>query len=856
MNVYIKKRGRGIAWCYTLFLSLMFLLPQELFAVVETVRYTMNPEDVTCISTIIGGEKYTRVEWKDKFSTQQEEGAPDIPCDHVSFLVPQNTQNFRVSVSTPNGNSVTRILGERVMPVQPMVSLNANPEDIKFVKADQSLYDNISVPHAEVMGDGFIFGNQHIVQVAVYPISYSDLDKTIRIESEIELSLEYDNCEASELTDTPLFPGSKSSDIEEAISQINFINTNSAARTITQQHDGVIVIPPASNQYYIIIPEKLLEGINDLVIWKKQKGYDVTVTTIESILSDPSYKIGTKIGPVSYIRDEAESLRTYLKDVFQQKGLFYCLLVGDWRTSMPIRKFYDPDFSEDEIMKNNYNGEYSVPSDDYFSDLTSSFTLNNSYTTSDQYLGKVSNKVWPDIYVGRLLCSSNDELHNYFEKLRIYESNPGFGDDDYLGTALYFENNPDCDGKGNSSLTSLVGKSVEPMNRLDIFTNILYARDRDVEQGYTEHTMPMMGCDIIRYMHRTGFNSWLGHGHPAGILTCGGNHFIIPISSYTRGVDGQVGRKEDENFIDKLNGLDMMDNVNYPSVAYSNACAIAPFDCMEEEHHIFDIPYNMAGAYTVSGLYGGVGIIANTRSAYIGPGQALQSQFNWQLSVCPQYGVSHIIAKYLCDSNDLRSKKSLNFIGDPEFNMWFNKPIRLNSKTLGKNMDLDLSDPNLYMSEVSIYDGQNVVYRSTITEKSLVLPTTVLNTMPVVSIWKINCLPIIKLYAPTGIFSNVRRRYMPNEAYLGVYQESNLSAPCIINNQSVIEIDAMKTVEIEDGFHVEAQGKVEISAQEEIRVSGELVRDGGEANLISRNVVLDTGFKIDKGAVLTINTFK
>ena len=97
---------------------------------------------------------------------------------------------------------------------------------------------------------------------------------------------------------------------------------------------------------------------------------------------------------------------------------------------------------------------------------------------------------------------------------------------------------------------------------------------------------------------------------------------------------------------------------------------------------------------------------------------------------------------------------------------------------------------------------------------------------------------------------------MPNEAYLGVYQESNLSAPCIINNQSVIEIDAMKTVEIEDGFHVEAQGKVEISAQEEIRVSGELVRDGGEANLISRNVVLDTGFKIDKGAVLTINTFK
>ena len=856
MNTYIKNRGQGVALFYTLFLSLLFLLPQKAIAVVETVHYSMNPEDVVCTPQLYeNGTPYFSVEWKGHGYQEYAQNTSNYLNEYIYYLVPKNTNNFRVSVVATPGHTVCHNLSDMEIPTKYTPPRYPELEDFNMEEIDPSFLASSTGIKADVESDGFIFGDWHIVRVKVCPLKYSsDPQKSLRIEPELDITLEYDECDIENIKESIIQPGYVSSEITEVLSSIEFINRKTANDLIMNHISKTFFYQSTPiDKYYIIVPESLEDSVQDLAIWKSQKGYDVIVKTVEDILSDPMYKVGGKSAITGEeIVDEASSLRTYLQQQFKMNGVFYCFLIGDWRTSMPIRKYAD---ASESTIQYNFNCDDFTPSDDYFSDLTSHITYDTIKSDTGALAANLNRDFYPDIFVGRLLCSTDQEVRNYFEKLRIYESFPGKGDDDYLTTAMYFENNPRWK-VDKTDLCSLVGLSVESMEELDIFSNIIYARDIDETQGYTSTSMPMLGKDIIRYMRRTGYNSWCGHGHPVGILTSGGYNFIIPQNSYTRGVDGQVSRRESEEDVD--NGLDLIDNVNYPAITYSVGCSIAPFDRFEEGEYIYDIPYNMAGAYTVSGLNGGVAIIANSRDAGVYNGMALQYAFSKQVKITPKLGIARGISKLFCQASKVSTlpklqatKKMSNLIGDPELAMWLNKPNKFcMAEDSGHILNIKNIDNN--GAQYTVYDGNTWVYRF-ISDGT---PDPSLGTyesyMPLISVWKQGYLPKLTLYAREGNFTNVKKKYFAQDAIFG---SADTSKQCVVGKDASVEIDVMTAIEINDGFHAGNGGKVDIICHDNITASGELVKAGGEVHLRGEKIVLEAGFKVESGGLINLSTF-
>lgn len=848
----VKRTCMLYALVVWILLGFFSMYPISGFAVVETVRYSINPSDIEFRDTIApDGNTYTFIKWNGK-SSFMEAGSPDIPYDNVMFHVPQNTCNFRVTVALPDAK-LRHKLSYPVVPVQPPVSLNEESCDMTYVKADSLLYRNNGGVLAEVGSDGFIFGNQHIVNVLVYPIAYYDDKQIVQIFSDLELRLEYDYCDVNDLKDTPLQPEDSSSEINVG-SMFDFINkqgTTAIPRLLSSAADANVI---SSRYYYIIVPENLKDGVEDLAIWKRQKGYDVTVKTIESILRTPKYRIGSVFaltGDTLY--DPACVLRAYLQDEFKKNGVFYCLLVGDYRTSMPVRKFktqirslYKKKLEEYPSYENVINGDFFVPSDNYFSDLT---TYHNLEFNSGEYVVNNKGSFLPDIIVGRLLCSNVKDLYNYFFKLKYYEAYPGKGDDDYLSSALYFENNPGC---SKHSKNSLVGETQECIESLNIFPKLIYAQDIDIKESILDHTFPLYGSDVIKYMNRTGYNSWYGHGRPTCIQTCGEDYGIIPVNSYNEKIVGIPLDKDDRN-----NGLNLIDNKYFPSVTYSSACSIAPFDRYTfDTGFVFDAPYNMASAYTVGSKVGGVGIIANGRSGWIYFTVKLQTEFGKYVRTIGKFGASLAIGKnaFVGDGNVglyCEISRSINLIGDPEFEMWLGRANNFNLQISNINGRPSFSSINGYDSNISIYCTLGnfplgkLVYNQNLNGEFW-------NRMPLVSIWKRGYMPFIRLYAPQGNFVNIYMKYIPLDAYLGHIGNFNFSSPCIISSNAIVDIDALKYVEISDGFRVENGGRVNIVCNEFIHAYGEVVRSGGEVCISGNKILLSSGFKAGECGILKL----
>ena len=270
-----------------------------------------------------------------------EIGSPELPVEYVRFIVPVYSNNFRATVSEVS--DVRRIgISGCVYPVQPPQKTDGSPAP-DFVYPDEEAYSVATSMSAWVVGDGYIDGCNHIVTVAVRPVTYSNLRKTAVVAGSLTVSLSYDECTADALTGSrPVFPPRASRHLDLSASVVNepdivaFAPQYSPARIVSD-------IDKTPDHYYIIVPETLEEAVEDLAIWKRQKGYNVVVKTIESICA--SYTVGSVNSYISgdssvteELVDSAASLRAYLRDEFIENGAFFCLIIGDDKTSMPIRR--------------------------------------------------------------------------------------------------------------------------------------------------------------------------------------------------------------------------------------------------------------------------------------------------------------------------------------------------------------------------------------------------------------------------------------------------------------------------------------------------------------------------------------
>lgn len=776
----------------------------------------------------------------------------ELPHDCFNVYVPTYCNNIRITglVCTDHERLT---LNAPVLQCSMDSSLD-NDSDSDYI----STYDDSHVQTPEcsacIIGEGFIMGDIHVVTVKITPFAYNPDEKKLISAKSVNINITYDLCEETEMIGQPL----KSKHPDSSIKQFG-IQEIQASLTGLRKSNSAQSFPiiPADEvvKYYIIVPESLSKSVERLAIWKAQKGYDVTVKTIESILSTPRYGIGQSFrfgGWTQTIVDEAVALRAFLHDEFEQYGPYFCFLVGDYRANMPIRRvkrfFHLKDYYK------NPNGEAFLTTDNYFSDLTTLWKLDKPEGYDIYFRTYEKLNYYPDIFVGRLLCHTNEQVSNYVEKLIRYECNPGNGDASYLGKAFYFEQNQENPYNGCVGDADIIRAKFDPFgdSNTTVLWDACYPPKDTIAYKRPWHDIPHKGSDVVRLMSDAGFISMFGQGTPTNIGVCGHDYYIVSSSEYSKD-ELYISLKGD----DMKCGINDMTNFNKPSIMYSTGCDNAPFDAFTfggdiipiddfrtnilDNGHCFDMEYNMASAYTTSGLYGGVAFLATCRENWHYANIDMEVNFCESVLNCRRLGMAEAFAKINC--TDPVTKYAHNLIGEPEFSMWMGEPLSYNYQSVISSAGIQLSNLPVrakgfrYAFEKSTFTGPQIV-------SSGIWHGAKSNYDYVISFWEQDALPIICYIATYGYLVDNRHEAIVNKAYIG---SGNSKNPFLFINSSLV-LRVLGNTIFQDGVQIAKNSNVSVETDNNCSVGCLTVKDGSDFSIIADRLTLGTGFKVEKGS--------
>ncbi|MDE6027162.1 MAG: hypothetical protein K2G23_03760, partial [Muribaculaceae bacterium] len=354
------------------------------------------------------------------FHNSSEENEPALPEALMHFQVPVNASGFSASVSYAEAAQEIK-LEKKIRPAENIPSSMREEYTAGEVTFGPSYSVGKTEPEASIINEFFLNGNEHFITVGVSPVVYDPISDTAEIYSSITVRISFDDTGSAPVGFQPL----ETAGSRKAFEMTDYISCEDGQPSLRKSNVSSSQTDEISH-YLILVPDNLKDAVTRLADWKTQKGYQVTVQTVEDILSQPQYKINES----GKCFDKEASVREWMKSFYTKNGAFYCLIVGDYRTSAPIRKFKcayrdlsDPNAKEYE------------PSDDYFADLVSEWQF--SKDSSGLFSCMSPDATFsPTVPVGRLLCDEANEIKRFIKKLIIYELYPGLGDSSYLNKAF------------------------------------------------------------------------------------------------------------------------------------------------------------------------------------------------------------------------------------------------------------------------------------------------------------------------------------------------------------------------------------------------------------------------------------
>jgi hypothetical protein len=174
------------------------------------------------------------------------------------------------------------------------------------------------------------------------------------------------------------------------------------------------------DDYYdllIVTPDEFKEGFNLLKTHKDSKGLSTKIIGLNDIYDSVYFPVEG--------RDNAEQIKYFIKNAKENWDITYVMLVGG-KEKMPVRYSYCTN-----LMRNIGLSKSTFISDLYYADL---FDENGSFCSWDSNnnntfgeigdTGLIDNvDLYPDVYVGRLLCSDLTEVERIVNKIIDYENN-------------------------------------------------------------------------------------------------------------------------------------------------------------------------------------------------------------------------------------------------------------------------------------------------------------------------------------------------------------------------------------------------------------------------------------------------
>lgn len=607
------------------------------------------------IDTITGEDScvYNLLSYED-LDRDGELGSPALPIHYVSVPIPYLAEN--ISLNVERNGVISDQLTNKLYPIQEEMPTQINNYHTSFVPCDSIIY-NSSYPYpiqtAHIVAVPCIRNDLRFVRVAISPIQYYSKYNIIEFAEDVNITIEY---------------------------TIPIVQQNlQTSKTRDSQIDN-IGIP--FYEYCIITSNALKDSFERLVAWRRQNGLNAGIVCKEDILNN-AYIIGDT---VSSIYDDAGKIRQYLQYAYNSGMTKYVLFGGNVQI-LPIR--YGT--GKDNCWTVKEGNDYKIPSDFYFSELTSNWKTDN-----DSYYGEPGDSLnyGGQLYVGRILCTTPIDVENYTNKLIRYELCPGNGETSYL-TKVFFQQSDEMQIYREAQIVAnaLAGN----------FTTKTIIQE--VPGPRSSETDSPKGKDIIDSMKtHYGYVNWYGHGQPYAIAVKtnsiqyedGLYHFDEPCYI--------ISVANAESYVSEIvheegNSLTCLENKDFPMFAYSISCKITPFDLY---HSISEIP-NMGQSFTLGKDYGGPVLVGNTRNGWTRSSHLYHKMFN-------NYIINEPVGKSLlharasfCSTEDKPHylAHSSNLIGCPYIRLWTDIPS-LFSASLSYNAYNYILSANSSISDAEI----------------------------------------------------------------------------------------------------------------------------------------------------------
>ncbi len=404
-------------------------------------------------------------------------GSPELPFITYSYLLPREQKTVKIEIKSTVWEEIEGTYN--LYPVQKPVSIETV---LTWTEPDPEAYSISELVPASPL-NSYLCGNlrgYRVLQIQILPFRYQAMNKKLWILKQLALDIHVES-------DVPGFAPFRSSQTTkhktiECLSDIiinkDFLN-NPVYQPLTtiqnNEKDSLpsdfpsLIGPPVD--LLIITDNSQLNAYRTLAEYKKKSGFNTVVKTMDWIRQNYNG------------HNDAERMRSFIRDAYRFWGVLYILLGGDTPYVPSAYVWIDRTVIYSELW-------LPIASDLYFCDLDGSWNKDG-----DDRLGEVEDSLdlYPDVFVGRLPTRKNSEVINYLEKEKKY-FNPGNAM--YQNRAFSFSSNLENNWPGLPWATDI-------MNRLPLYWT----------KRYLDESLGNLTHQALYDSIHNGFNVMVAVGH-------------------------------------------------------------------------------------------------------------------------------------------------------------------------------------------------------------------------------------------------------------------------------------------------------------------------------------------------------
>ena len=307
-------------------------------------------------------------------------GKPDIPSICRSILIP-DTAKMKIDIVDIDYEEINDVF---IAPSKGDIIKNINPDDVPFEFGDVYNEDAWFPGEIASIRDPYILRDFRGQVVDIFPIQYNPVKKVMRVYNNIKVDIYPDGLDTRNIINRESQPEKVESNYKFIYNR-HFVNFGKSGRYDPVSEQGNMLIITYDSFWDEMIP---------FVEWKNMKGIPTEMVNVSTI-------------------GNANDIKTYIEDYYNDFGLTFVLLVGDA-----------------EQVPTLYTSEYT-------------------YAASDpSYSFIVGEDNYQDLFVGRFSAQNSADLETQVERSIEYERYPQSDVDWYhKGTGIASNQGPGDDGE-------------------------------------------------------------------------------------------------------------------------------------------------------------------------------------------------------------------------------------------------------------------------------------------------------------------------------------------------------------------------------------------------------------------------